>query len=362
MKKTLIIIFLISIISCKNNQHQQVKPRLADLTESVYAAVEVIPKEAYNPQPNRSGIIKSIMVEEGDVVSKGQPLFEISVTPEVKNRVKNAELNLEESRSNYVGENNMLLNIQAEINTVKQQLSLDSLKYFRQKKLWDQNIGSKNDLENLKLKYKSSQNQLDILKQSYAQTLSKLEKTYLRNVSQNKSEKSQLKDFVVKSSISGVVYTIKKEVGEFISSQSEFAEIGSKDQFILEMAVDEMDIMKIEVGDTAIIVLDAFPDRVFTSLVTKISPKKDARSQTFATEGKFISPPEKLYNGLVGEANIVVGRRKKAIVIPSEYLISDNKVLTPDGEIPVKVGIKTLEYVEILAGIDTTTILQKETE
>jgi len=53
----------------------------------------------------------------------------------------------------------------------------------------------------------------------------------------------------------------------------------------------------------------------------------------------------------------MVDQRKRTMVIPSNYLLPDNKVLSSEGEISVTIGIKNLEFVEVLSGIDTTTIL-----
>jgi hypothetical protein len=76
-------------------------------------------------------------------------------------------------------------------------------------------------------------------------------------------------------------------------------------------------------------------------------------------EAEFKELPPKVYYGLSGEANIVVSTRDNAIVIPAEYLLGDNKVLTEEGEKSVQVGIKNLKFAEILSGIDTTTSLLK---
>jgi len=69
-----------------------------------------------------------------------------------------------------------------------------------------------------------------------------------------------------------------------------------------------------------------------------------------------------LFNGLAGEANIIVSKRKNALTIPSGYLIDKNKVLTTDGEKEIEIGLKNLKFVEVLSGIDVNTIILKPTE
>ena len=96
--------------------------------------------------------------------------------------------------------------------------------------------------------------------------------------------------------------------------------------------------------------------------LSKIFPKKNDISQTFRVEGEFIKHPPKLYYGLAGEGNIVVSKRSNALIIPTEYLMPNNMILTNDGEISVTTGMKNLEFVEILSGIDTNTVIIKPGE
>lgn len=354
---------ILTALSCQNkNKGDNLQPTTSDVTESVFASVKVRPEVSYFPQPIRSGIIKNIFVQEGELVEKGEILFQISPTAEIKSQLTTAEINLQEAKANYLGNNNLLNNIHLEIKTVKEQLSLDSINHQRQARLWAQNIGRKADFDQSKLKYQTTQKQLDILQQKLAQTQTNLKNSYKKALSKTQTEKSQLADFTVRSKIDGRVYALNKEVGDFISSQEQFAEIGSAEKFKLEMDIDEVDITKIELGDSVLIILDAYPDQIFVATVHTIFPKKDDVTQTFRVESNFRQLPPKLYNGLTGEGNIIVARRNNTLVIPAEYLMPNNKVMTTDGEKTIKVGLKNLEFVEILAGVDSTTTLIKPSE
>ena len=354
------IFFLLLCLSCTpQTQQDNIKPFVTDITESVYASVFIKPETSYFPQPTRPGVIKHIWVEEGELVQKGQPLFQLSPSPEVKLRLNNASLTLQEMKENYSGENSLLLNIESELRFLQQQLTLDSVNLFRQQRLWAQNIGTKIDLERAELAYEATQNNYNVLQKKYTQTLLNLENQYKKALNQMRTEQDQLEDFYVRSEINGFVYDIHKKEGEFIGSQERFAEIGSKDQFLVEMEVDEIDITKVDRGDTVAISLDAYPNEVFVAHIHKIYPKKEEITQTFRVECIFIETPPKLYYGLSGEANVLVERRKNVLVIPSEYLLQGNKVLTANGEQSVRVGVKNMKFVEIVSGIDTTTFILK---
>ena len=351
--------FLVALSCNPNREVEYLRPQVTEITESVYASVSIRPEVAYFPQPIRSGIIQEVFVEEGEVVKTGQLLIRIAATADVKNRLNSAEMNLEEAKEDFIGENNLLLNIELELKNLEEQLALDSINYFRQKELWKQNIGKKVDLERYELAYGATQNNYKILRKKKAQTLRNLKYQYQRASDLAQAEQTQFEDFSLRSAMDGVVYAIYKEEGERIGSQERFAEIGSAVDFVIEMDIDEVDITKIEMGDTVAITLDAYEDEVFMAKVSKVLPKKDETTQTFRVESTFLKAPPKLYNGLAGEANIVVDKRKNALIIPSEYLLKGNKVQTEEGAIDVRIGVKNMEFVEIASGLDTSALLIK---
>ncbi len=360
--KTIIFYFIVLLlgISCKSsNNYDNIHAKVSDIAESVYASVKVEPLDKYVCRPIGSGNIQDIFVKEGDRVSKGQVLFTISHNPGIENRIRNARINVSVAKANLEGENNLLQDLEIELNLIFEKNQLDSINYYRNKRLWEKEIGTKNTLETSLLAFQNSKNQLRLLRNKIAQTKLSLESKYAIAKNQLSTEQSQLEDFQVKSEIEGIVYSVNKQIGDFISPQESFAEIGGSNEFVVEMNIDEIDIPKIELSDTAFVKLDAYPGNVYPVMLSSISNKKNEIRQTFEVKGFFLKEPPKLYSGLSGEANILVERRKNTLVIPSSYLVTSNTVRTRDGEKEVKIGIKNIEFVEILSGIDSTTILLK---
>jgi len=356
MKNYLYIIFFF-VVGCAERE-DGLQPQITDITESVYASVTVEPKDLYNVYPSAPGILDSLLIAEGDSVVKGQLLARIvSESPELAKM--NAQLNFNLATEKYKGQTNTLATIEKEISLAQDQLRLDSLNYQRQKKLWDQNIGSQNEFENRKLKYNQSRNRLAVLQQQYDQTQTELENAYRQSQNTLAQAESKLQDYLIRSRLDGKVYSIKKEEGEFILSQEVLAQIGLAEAFVIEMAVDEVDIALIEIGQKAIVALDAYENKVFNAEVSMIYPQKDARSQTFKVEAIFTNPPDVLYSGLAGEANIIIRKKSDALTIPLSYLQDGNQVQTADGSVQVETGLRSLERVEILSGLDTNSVIQK---
>lgn len=336
---------LITLISC-GKEEESIKPVVQNLTESVYASVTVQPEELYDVYASASGIISKIYLSEGDTIAKDQLLAEVSSDLSKLNK-ENAQLNLELARKKYKGDANILDRLKDELEANQDQLTQDSINYARQKRLMEKGVGASAELEAKKLKYDLSKKQRSILQKQYEQTEIELRNNYKQSANAVEKAMTNLSDFSIRSKLDGKVFSLLKEEGELITQQTPIASIGLRNSFIIEMRIDEVDIASILIDQKVIITLDAYKGKTFEAKITKIYPVKDDRTQTFKVEARFINPPESLYAGLSGEANIVISQKENVMTIPLEYLLEGNKVVTEDGEIEVKTGMRNIERVEI---------------
>lgn len=358
--RTALFIILLLLVSCSSDS-EKILPLETTMTESVYSSVIVQPDSLYQAYAAVGGILDHNLLEEGDIVSKGQPILQITNNAPKLN-TDNARLALQLARDNYEGNAAVLSSIQDEISAMKLSLQSDSINFFRQKNLWEQQIGSKIDYDNRKLAYELSQNKLLLLKNKYKRTKNELE-TQLRQAENNfKTSQIASKDFTVTSKINGKVYALFKNPGEIVTMMDPLAAIGSKNIFIVEMLIDEVDIVKIKKGQKALITLDAYNSKVLETTINKIYPSKDQRSQTFKIEAIFNEIPEILYPGLAGEGNIIIAQKSKVLSIPKEYLIDGNKVQTKNGTVIVTIGLQSMDKIEIISGIDADTYIYKPKE
>ncbi len=356
--KWLPIVFL--LISCGEGQ-EKILPQKTSLTESVYSSVTVQPDSLYQVYAAVAGILDNNLVEEGDLVKKGTPLLQI-INNAPKLNADNALLNLQLAKENYSGGSAFLGSLEDEIKAATLSLKNDSINYFRQKKLWQQEIGSKVQFENRKLAYELSQNKLRVLESSYERTKNQLATQVQQAQNNYRTAQIATEDFTVESKINGKVYALFKNPGEIVNSMEPLAAVGSASRFIIEMQVDEVDIVKLSTGQKTMITLDAYGTQVFEAEISKIYPRKDERSQTFTVEAIFKDPPKKLYPGLAGEGNIVIAQKEDVLTIPKTYLIGRNKVETENGIVDVKTGLQNLYDVEIMEGIDDHTYILKPQE
>ena len=338
-----------------------VYPEKRDITASVYASATVQPDSMYRVHAAVSGILEKNLVGEGDLVHPGTPLLQITdKTPRIQ--TENARIALELAQEKYLGESSPLNNLRAQIRTAELGFQDDSLNYERQKKLWSQQIGSRTQLENRLLAYERSRNNLLQLQTELERMRNELESARIQARNNYEASLVNEQEFTVRSTINATVYALYKEPGELVLPNEPLAMLGSPDIFIISMLVDEVDVVEIRAGQRVALTLDAFGEKVFEAVVSKIYPQKNERNQTFTVEARFLTAPATLYPGLSGEANIIVSERRQAMVIPKNYLMDGHSVRTEDGIKELELGIETLEWVEVLSGINMETALLKPEE
>lgn len=343
------------LFSCGSSESEPITPSVQALTESVYASGVIRAKDQYEAFASANGPIQEIFVAEGDTVKAGDQILLIYSEAE-KLRSENALL-ARDFADQQVNQTR-LRDMELAIELAKSKLHNDSLLWIRTKNLWEKGIGTEVALEQKELNYKNSKTSYEsaLLRRSDL----KREITY-NSQSANKSlaiTQAMESDYLLRSSIDGVVFSILKEKGEMVSPQTPLAVLGRAGEFFLEMHVDEYDIAKVQLGQKALVTMDSFKEKVFEGKVTKIYPIMDSKSKTFMVEAEFTKAPPTLFPNLTLEANIITQSKEKALIVPRNYILKDKWVITADEDtIPVKLGIKNYQYAEILEGITESTQL-----
>ncbi len=360
MKKIFILSLglLIIFLSCKKEK-ENIQVTSSDITESVYASGKVKAIDQYNVYSTVNGVLQNIIVNRGENITKGQTLLEIdNLTSELN--TENARIALDLSTENNRKGSDKLEEIELNVNLALEKLQLDSSLYFRQKKLWEQNIGSKLDFEQRQLAYNNSLVNFQTAQKRLAQLKTQLQNEFKRaNVNYDINQKL-FSDYSIKSSINGRVYDILKERGELVTPQTPLAVIGKADTFLLELAVDENDIIKINIGQKALITMDSYKGEVLEAIVDKVYPIMNERTRTFTVEARFINPPKKLFPNLSVEANIIIQTKKNIITVPNNYIIDGKYVLlNKDEKREVKLGLKDYQKTEVLEGLKENETIYK---
>jgi HlyD family secretion protein len=175
----------------------------------------------------------------------------------------------------------------------------------------------------------------------------------------------------ITSPIDGEVLSKDVEVGDAVSSilvlgsqATLVMTLGDTSEVYVRGKVDESDIGKVYLGQTARIVVESFKDKAFQGKVTKISPlgvEKD-NVTTFEVRVSIQNSTGELRANMSANAEIILEEKKGVLLAPEGALVFDKdksaSVEIPDPKadtgrrnIAVKVGISNGVKAEILSGL-----------
>ena len=321
MRRTHIFLYtvlsvLCVLLSCKSKQ-EQTKPVVQNITESVYASGFVKSENQYQVYATVNGLIQQVLVTEGDIVKKDQPVIRVINDASELSR-ENAQLAAQYADVN--ANSDKLNELKVNIDFARTKMQTDSILLVKQRNLWAQQIGTRNDLDQRELTYQNSTTTYKAAILRYNDLEKQLNFT-AKQARKNLEISTALSgDFIIRSKTDGKIYRVLKKAGEMVNPQSPVAVIGDANRFLLELQVDEYDIAKIRLGQQVLINMDSYKGEVFEGNISKIDPLMDERSRSFTVEAVYTTKPPVLYPNLTVEANIIIQTKKNALTIPRSYL------------------------------------------
>jgi len=163
----------------------------------------------------------------------------------------------------------------------------------------------------------------------------------------------KINDYTIVAPMDGVVLRRDGEIGEIAEVGQILYRVGVPKPLQVVAEVNEEDIPRVAIGQTALFRTDAFPDRRLQGKVSEITPMGDIAAKTFRVK---IAQPEDtpLKPGMSVEANIVTREKPNALLIPADA-VQGNAVFVLDGsqvrKREVTIGIRGTRVVEVLSGL-----------
>ncbi|HET6995173.1 MAG TPA: efflux RND transporter periplasmic adaptor subunit [Chitinophagaceae bacterium] len=234
------------------------------IVETVSASGSIYPEVEIKISPDISGEITELNVEEGDSVRKGTVLARVFADIYALQRDEAAS-QVSRSQATVANSNAALEALQASLDQAKQT-------YDRNKSLFDQKVISKAELEQYETTYRSAQANYNAAKENIKSLRAEVQTTQTGLTKANKD----LTRTVLVAPMNGVISSLKVKKGERVAGNS--FNVGTEmmtvaDMSVLEVRVDvgENDIVKVNYGDSADIEVDAYNNRKFKGVVTKIA-------------------------------------------------------------------------------------------
>ena len=222
-----------------------------------------------------TGRLKTLYVEEGDVVKAQQVLAELE-SDDLSALLREVEANL--------------LVLAAGIKSSEAELVDSQRDFERLKNLKRSNSISQSDLDRAETRYQKAVANLELSKANYSAAQAKVERTRV-----------ELGYTKIVAPFDGTVLTKTADIGEIVapfgsSSNARAAVVTIADMSSLEVEADvsEANITKVFVGQECSVVLDSYPDRPYKGRVHKIVPTVDRAKATVLTKIQFLDRDERV--------------------------------------------------------------------
>jgi HlyD family secretion protein len=325
-----------------------------DIEHRVIATGKIEPYSKVEIRSKVNGLIKSIAVDEGDVVCKGQPLMELDKDI-LETRVAEARAALAKARARHE---------QAEIEASAVEVDSASRKFDRMSELLARGLVAQEQMDEAETALAVA-NQQRRARQA-AVTMAQAELSAAA-AALERSE-NELGYATILSPMDGIVLSRDVDVGSAVASVvstmgTHLMTLGDMREIHLVGDVDESDIGLVREGMPAHITVESYPEKKFSGTVRKIAPLGVEKENivNFEVEVAIEAEGMPLRTNMTADAEIIVAKHEGVLLVPQNavrYKRSESYVETPDPEaetgrrkIAVTLGISDKDFSEALDGL-----------
>ncbi len=243
------------------------------IIETVSANGRIQPEKEVKISSDVSGEIRELYVMEGDSVVAGKLLARID--PELyQSALDRSESSLNNIKANLATTKARLVQSEARYNEL-------SKAYERNLKLYAEKLISDAEMETAKSTFQNAKAEVEASKQTIIAAEYNV-KSFEATLKESRKNLTRTEIF---APVSGIVSKLNVEKGERVVGTSQMAgtemmRVANLNDMEVSVDVNENDIVKVGLGDTADIEVDAYPNRKFKGQVTEIANSATTSAQT----------------------------------------------------------------------------------
>jgi len=313
-------VFLFKNSRPKVERYEEHEPTMGDIQRTTIITGKIEPRDEVNIKPQINGIIAELYKEAGQTVTKDEVIAKLKVIPDMnqlssaESRVRLAELNLKQAKTNYEREQALY---------EKQLVSAEE--YDKIFQAYNQAIEEK----------AAAQESLEVIRDGVSST--------------NATGSTTL----VRSTITGLILNIPVKVGNSViqantmNEGTTVATIANMSDLIFDGKIDETEVGSLKEGTSMTITIGALPEYKSEAVLEYISPKAEENNGTNQFEIKAavtISGDQMIRSGYSSNAEIVLNKVTNVLNIPESTLEFDGDstfVYVKNGEEYVRTAVET---------------------
>jgi multidrug efflux system membrane fusion protein len=312
-------VLMISGINCRQEEEQTQKTEVVyiktapveqkEMSQNVRTYGRISSKKEIKLSFKINGIIRSISVDEGDAVKKGQLLARLDLV-EIESQVRQAQSAFEKAKRDLERAENL----------------------FKDKAV------TLEQLQNIQTAHQVAKSQLEVAEFNlrYAEIHAPSQGRILRRLT---------------------------EENEMVSAGMPIFFFASTERdWIVRAGVSDRDLVRLSLGDPAVVRFDAYPGEQFQARVSEIVESADPMTGTYEVELKVEAADKKLVSGFVAQVDISPSSTKMYTIIPIEAMVEAEGrhafVFTVDENtyrakrIPMTVGFLFEDKIAVASGLE----------
>ncbi|MDD2246936.1 MAG: efflux RND transporter periplasmic adaptor subunit [Proteiniphilum sp.] len=308
-----------------------------DIEKRTVATGKVEPRNEILIKPQMSGIISEVYKEAGDIVQAGDIIAKIQVVPDMVNlssaesRAEKAQLAANQSRNNYE----------------------------RDRKLYENEVISKEEFDKVELQYKNDQEELRAANDNLSLVRTGITKS-----------SAKTSNTLVRSTVSGTILDIPIKVGNSVIQSNNFndgttvASVANLSDMLFVGKIDETEVGKLSVGMPMEITIGAIQDRKVPASLEYVSPKgvEESGAILFEMKAAMELPADVFIRaGYSANADIILDKRAAVVTIPESsvefsgdsafvYMVKNEKPQEFERR-HVKIGLSDGINIEVTEGL-----------
>ena len=299
-----------------------------DLVASVTASGQVVPQTKVDVISDVAGKIVKLAVREGQMVSKGQFLLQIDPDQQ-QAAVDRMTASLASTRAQEA---------QARANYIQAQRNYERSAQIKKS---NPQLISDEQLEQLRTQAEVNKALLDASQHAVNQSEAAL-----------RDARTSLTRTTIYAPMAGRVTRLNVELGEqavpgtFNKDMATLLTISDMSVLETKVKVDETDVARIKIGDSAVVQVDAFPDTTFNGKVTKISNSSVKATGAQAADQavdyevtiQLLNAPPETRPDFSATAKVITDARTQAVSIPIIALTVREDEVVQQGDTAVGLG------------------------
>ncbi|MGY3331255.1 efflux transporter periplasmic adaptor subunit [Mesorhizobium sp. SEMIA 3007] len=336
-----------------------------DLTRTVVASGHVETPYRVNIGTQYTGTVAEVLVDEGQIVKRGQPLIVLesselkSAVVQAQGAAAQAEARMRQLREFTLPAAQQALK-QAEATLVNAQAA-----YQRAEQLSKAGFGTRETLDTATRDLDVARTQVRTAELSvytaqpggsdYVMALTQLNQAQA-NVA---TSQARLGYATIAAPRDGTLITRNVERGAIVQPGNALLVLAPAGDVQLVLQIDEKNLGLLRVGQDALVSADAYPDHRFDAKVSYINPSIDITRASVEVKLTATAPPPYLRQDMTVSVDIEIDKRASTLVVPARA-VHDPTSASPwvlvvrngrPREQAVRLGLRTSDQIEVLEGL-----------